>query len=186
MHSSANRNRVHRVDNSSFHPLSLFSFCMSLLFYYYHYFVWVLFFYFSLGFWFVFQPLSLSSSHFDCFQSANRMDMKKGRETGTSSVVISVARGLSLFIYFPTLRKQCVCCCCVVLLLLLPLVVPFHVDYLDYECAWSLLGGAGVLASPFQAMHGLASPLTAAYGSASVGGRHPIKTKNTFPHESSI
>lgn len=45
--------------------------------------------------------------------------------------------------------------------------------YLDYECAWSLLGGAGVLASPFQAMHGLASPLTAAYGSASVGGRHP-------------
>ena len=58
--------------------------------------------------------------------------------------------------------------------------------YLDYECAWSLLGGAGVLASPFQAMHGLASPLTAAYGSASVGGRHPIKTKNTFPHESSI
>ncbi len=43
--------------------------------------------------------------------------------------------------------------------------------YLDYECAWSLLGGAGVLASPFQAMHGLASPLTAAYGSASVGGR---------------
>ena len=46
--------------------------------------------------------------------------------------------------------------------------------YLDYECAWSLLGGAGVLASPFQAMHGLASPLTAAYGNASVGGRqHP-------------
>jgi hypothetical protein len=57
--------------------------------------------------------------------------------------------------------------------------------YLDYECAWSLLGGAGVLASPFQAMHGLASPLTAAYGSASVGGRHPNKkTHTSFPHES--
>ena len=43
-------------------------------------------------------------------------------------------------------------------------------------CAWSMLGGAGVLASPFQAMHGLASPLTAAYGSAPVGGR-PFKIK---------
>lgn len=36
--------------------------------------------------------------------------------------------------------------------------------------AFAITGGAGVLASPFQAMHGLASPLTAAYGSASVGG----------------
>lgn len=50
----------------------------------------------------------------------------------------------------------------------------FH-TYIDYECAWSLLGGAGVLASPFQAMHGLASPLTAAYGSAPVGGKHHQK-----------
>ena len=56
---------------------------------------------------------------------------------------------------FPTLRKRSVFVVVVVLLLLLllPLVVPFYVDYLDYECAWSLLGGAGVLASPFQAMH---------------------------------
>jgi len=46
--------------------------------------------------------------------------------------------------------------------------------WVDFECAWSLLGGAGVLASPFQAMHGLASPLTAAYGSAPVGGRHRL------------
>jgi len=36
--------------------------------------------------------------------------------------------------------------------------------------AFAMTGGAGVLASPFQAMHGLASPLTAAYGSAPVGG----------------
>ncbi len=50
-------------------------------------------------------------------------------------------------------------------------VLDFH-TYIDYECAWSLLGGAGVLASPFQAMHGLASPLTAAYGSAPVGGKN--------------
>lgn len=35
-----------------------------------------------------------------------------------------------------------------------------------------------MLASPFQAMHGLASPLTAAYGSAPVGGR-PRPSKKT-------
>lgn len=38
-------------------------------------------------------------------------------------------------------------------------------------CAINIVGGPpGVLASPFAAMHGLSSPLTAAYGASPAGG----------------
>jgi len=43
-------------------------------------------------------------------------------------------------------------------------------------------GAAGVLASPFAAMHGLGSPLTGPYASSAVGGNNTLLFANVWLH----